>query len=210
MSKLALRASFASLPLLLLAGVAAAQEPPSGPPPGAGSPPVSGMGAPGTISLQGDFNIRFNRLSESNPGPGGDPDATVTIAIVPSGDYFVAPNISVGGAIGFIRTSVGDTSATTLGIGPRVGYLAHLAPRVSLWPRAGLAYNHISTSVPGLDQSGYAITLDVTALLLYHLTDHFFIGGGPALDYDLISKLEGEDAAKQTDLGLVSVVGGWF
>src|SRR5687767_7968979 len=94
----ALLLSCAVLPAL--AGVAAGQEPAY--PATDAAAAAARMGDPGTISIQGDFQVALSRLSTSVPGDGEDPDAATTLSIAPAADYFVAPGISVGGTIGIL------------------------------------------------------------------------------------------------------------
>ena len=73
----------------------------------------------------------------------------------------------------------------------------------------GLGYEHWSVSGGG-DASGYTITLDLFAPFLWHPAQHFFVGGGPVVATDLISKQSGQNAPKETAVGLQAVLGGYF
>ena len=46
-----------------------------------------------------------------------------SIAVIPSVNYFIYPNVFAGLGFAYDRTSQGDASATTIGVGPRVGYV---------------------------------------------------------------------------------------
>ena len=97
------------------------------------------------------------------------------------------------------------------GAAPRIGYFAGLGPKVGIWPGVSLAYIHSSVDIGDLgDASGYSILLQARAPLLFQPADHFFIGIGPAFQTDLISKVEDEDADKDTAFGLQTTVGGYW
>lgn len=52
----------------------------------------------------------------------GDEDKITTIALSPYVQYFFAPGLAIGGELQFSRTSQGDRTFTTYGIGPAVSY----------------------------------------------------------------------------------------
>jgi len=81
---------------------------------------------------------------------------------------------------------------------------------LSLWPRLGIAYNHESFSVGSTDQSGYSLALRISVPVLWHPSSHFFLGAGPAFSTELLSKVEGVDQGKATDIGLTALIGGYF
>ena len=147
----------------------------------------------------------------------GGPSST-SFAIAPSADYFVAPNVSIGGGIGVSRDSGGadgiflsGLTVTTIAVTARVGYNLPLSDAFSLWPRLALAYGHVNVSGDnGVSGSGYVIPLTVFVPVLWHPTQHFFVGLGPVLSTDLMSKEEGNDAVKTTDIGVEATLGGYF
>ena len=70
-------------------------------------------------------------------------------------DAFVAPGLSLGTALGVFHgsesiTPTGGTSTsesfTGVVVMPRIGYVAHLAPSVSFWPRAGVSIIYVSVN----------------------------------------------------------------
>jgi hypothetical protein len=132
--------------------------------------------------------------------------------VQPSLDYFVIPNVSVGGALSITHGSLGGSTGDVTGIGilVRGGYNLHLAPMISLWPQLQLGYLHESFSGGGMSTSGYTIPLQIFAPFLVHVTTHLFVGIGPAFSTDLVSKVQSQDASKTTDIGIESVVGGYF
>jgi hypothetical protein len=173
---------------------------------------AAGFGQLGQIAISGDLQATFTHESTSVPA-GTAPPSTNTISIQPSLDYFVAPNISVGGAIPITHGDLGGVgTATGIGLLARGGYNLHLAPMLSLWPQLSIGYVHLSVSPTGggSSVSGYNVPLRIFVPLLIHPTEHFFVGIGPVFQTDLISKVSGNDADKTTDVGVASVVGGYF
>lgn len=64
-----------------------------------------------------------------------------------AGDLFVARNFSVGltGALVHVTGSgdgTSDQSGTILQLAPRLGYVVRATPRLAIWPRAGVTYEH--------------------------------------------------------------------
>ena len=206
LSVLALTMSFA--------GIAAAQDPPPAgfapPPPPAATGPAFGNAGQLVISDDLRAGLLYTSFSE------GDASET-DFQLQPAVDYFVIANLSVGGQLS-IRYNTedagsGDSIDTTLvGVVPRVGYNIPLGSSASIWPRVALGYVHasISTGVPAVSVSGYSIVLEAFAPFLFHPVPHFFIGGGPIVSTELVSKVEDMEVAKTTNLGLVSTIGGYF
>ncbi len=170
----------------------------------------------GQIAISGDLQLQFeSRSTKAAAGP--DPDSQTTITIAPALDYFAIDGLSVGGQLGYSSTSQGDLSASAIIIGPRVGYNLGLTENISLWPRLAFQYRIVNLSRDNpppatgtTDVSGNKMTVGVDAPILFHPAEHFFIGLGPYFEMDLSSKIEGDDADKDTAFGLKSVVGGWF
>ena len=196
---------------IVLGGPAVAQVTTAPPPPAVASPPMTpgaaaDFGRRGQIAISGE--MKGSILHQSASMNGG---SYTTFEIQPSLDYFVSPNLSVGGLVGIRRESLGGgDSLTTFTIGPRVGYDIVLSGEVSLWVRAGLGYAHLSESLGQGDRSGYVIPFSLYAPLLWHPVTHLFLGAGPFLETDLVSRIEGESAPRTTDIGLSSTVGGYF
>jgi hypothetical protein len=197
-------------------------DPPHGPPqaelaPGAAAlpPPAAdiGFGTPGQFVVSDDVQMALLRRSQTLMGMTTD---TTSVQLRPALDYFVARNLSIGGQLR-IEYASGDngvgTTITTLGLVPRIGYNVALSPTSSIWPRVGLGYIRTSYDNGGSGAnnfSSYTVTLDVFVPLLFQPVPHFFLGGGPFLATDLVSKLEGADTTKTTDIGLMSTIGGYF
>lgn len=202
-----------------VAAPARAQEPAPPPATTVGAPPAPGaFGSQGQLVISTDIPVHTTEPSlflihESATMNGG---SSTSYGIEPSLDYFVAPNVSVGGALGvahgsFSGDGFGTSASTTLiEVAARAGYNLALTDALSLWPRLGFAYDHFSTSGANPDLSGYSLHLTVFAPLLWHPTQHFFVGGGIIVDTELVSKINGASTSKLTDVGLEGVLGGYF
>lgn len=213
-----IRASF--LIGALVAAPAFAQQWPATQPGAVPPPPPAAdrFGTPGQIVISGEMGLDL--LYTSIEPPQGDSLSATNIAISPALDYFVVQNVSVGGVVSLTHDRYDQFSAmgvvrhkdTSLLITPTVGYNLDLGPRLSLFPRAGVGYLYSTSSVEGGPDSGSSstISLMLQAPVLIHPVEHFFIGFGPVLLVDLISKFDDEDLSKRRRVGLVLEIGGWF
>ena len=216
------KASFLSVLALTMsfAGIATAQEPPPpgyAPPPGNAPPPPAAAGTAfgnvGQLVISDDLRagLLYTTLSE------GDFSASA-LQLQPAVDYFVIPTLSIGGQLSILYNTADDgagssANRTVVGILPRVGYNIALSPLASIWPRVALGYLHTSESsdVSGAPStSGYSIVLEAFVPFLFHPVPHFFVGGGPIVSTELVSKIEDVEFPKATNIGLVSTIGGYF
>jgi hypothetical protein len=183
-------------------------------PPEAAPPPVptaaARLGAVGQFVFTDDLHVAATRSSTSFMNVNTMRETSVLLQ--PAMEVFLASNFSIGGQvrIGFTSNNLADT--TTIGLLPRVGYDISIGPTASIWPRASLAYLHNSTSssAGGDTVSWYTVSFIAFVPVLFQPAPHFFIGGGPYLSADLISKYQSTPGNKTTALGLVSTVGGYF
>ena len=217
----------------LLSAPALAQEPPppaggempppSSPPPVAagGAAMAAGFGEQGQIALSVDLpftnsapQLAIVRESQSMGG-----SSTTVVAIAPSADYFVIPNLSIGGIIGVATGSTdvgGGVSADTTKfiISPRIGYVVRLADSLSLWPRLGIQYVHTSLSSGGQSATESSVPLIVDVPVLWHPVPHFFMGAGFLVATELTNSGSSGgvsmDQPKTTDIGLEAMIGGYF
>lgn len=154
---------------------------------------VSGgdFGSTGQIVISNDLSGSIGYTSVNGP------DDSFFINLQPAADTFLKDNISLGG---FVKLSVSFQSGEnplTVGLGVRAGYNIPMNQMVSVWPRLGLAVEHMSET----DRTFLEISL--TAPFLVHLAPHFFVGGGPGL----ITQLgDGTVATLQVS----TIVGGYF
>jgi len=215
---------------------AAAQEPvPAAAdpqPPAAAPPPVanssesgdaaSAFGHTGQIVLGADLPLgtTSSQVSLVHQSYSMSAGSGTTLTLAPSADYFIVPNVSLGGgvAIAYQSFSPGgggaSSSLVVFGLQARAGINIPLTPALSLWPRGGLGYGHGSTSSNGTDVSSSAIDFFVFAPVVWHPATHFFVGLGPVLATELTSSVSAggasADQPKLTSLGLQSMIGGYF
>jgi hypothetical protein len=209
--------------VMTASSAALAQDPPQDPmqpPPVAPSMQTAGgvgMGRQGQIVLAADMPFLTTaplfKIVRTSVSMGGG--SSTDIVIAPSGDYFIAPNISVGALVGFSNGPVLGGDGTTFGVMPRAGYSLALTDVLSIWPRLGIGYFHTSYSFTGGGSgSGYVIPLLIEAPILWHPANHFFIGAGPMLSLELANSGESGgmsvDLAKTTNLGVTTMIGGYF
>jgi hypothetical protein len=216
-----------ALGLLTVAGTAAAQYPPPPPPAGGYYPPApSGtrqhFGDQGQLVISNDADLSF--LGQSTSDNGG---STWTLKVQPAVDYFIIPNLSLGGLVLLAHTSnsppsqpgvtANSTSTTTYGIGARIGYNIALVDSLSFWPKLALIYAGSSFDPGGGAQgsSGSAFDVQLYAPLLLHPINHFFIGIGPFVQTDLTSSASAagqsiQNPPKATEYGLMFDLGGWM
>ena len=110
-------------------------------------------------------------------------------------DVFVAPGLSVGTSLGVFHATQSSTpvggsettqSLTGVVVTPRIGYVAHLAPSISFWPRAGISiiYASISASPNGADlsETSHLIAGTVEAPFVFTIAPRVAFTFGPTLD----------------------------
>jgi hypothetical protein len=153
------------------------------------------LGARGQVAISSDFDFSF--LHSKNNGN--------DIILRPALDYFIAPQLSLGGEVLFrYRDNHRGDVETDVGLGARVGYNIPLAPMFSLFPRAGFRYTHVSVKNDG---SANYLTFALVAPFLFHPVPHFFIGLGPMLEVDLAG---GDSRSRDVQIGLATSIGGYF
>jgi hypothetical protein len=184
---------------LLFAGAARAQTLAPPPPPAAGLGP-NGFGAAGQVTIASDFGISFIHFSDAEFSE---------LDLEPALDYFIAPNLSVGGKVRFDYRKNTGGSTSALGLGPRVGYQLALGGMFfSVFPKVGFFFEHVSSSATGAASTSYGLfSLSLDVPFLFHPVPHFFIGIGPTLFANLAGA---SSAQRDVQFGLVSTVGGFF
>lgn len=162
--------------------------------------PASTFGNPGQVAISGDFNIQFTHETEGE---------TSTLELAPAIDYFIAPQISLGGHVlfGYANFGSGRGSASAIGFGPRIGFNLPLGPMFSLYPRLGFSYEHFTRSAGGMSQSKNFLGVSAYAPFLFHPVQHFFIGLGPRLGGNIAG---GDSFDRFLVIELLSTVGGYF
>jgi hypothetical protein len=138
-----------------------------------------------------------------------------------AGDFFVAPNISVGAAVGFVHISESPGNMNLSGTGfllaPRAGYAVRINPFVTLWPRAGLTYvRGSSVTIAQADNvtiSVFALTLEMP--IAFRVGPHLYLLAGPSVDIGLAGSTDfggggGNLDTKATDIGLQVGLAGYL
>jgi outer membrane protein with beta-barrel domain len=132
-------------------------------------------------------------------------------------DYFVIDNLSIGGQVSYATANDGDSKR--LSVAPRVGYNIALGDDFSLWPQLTVTYTNQTdeTEVNNVtvESKSSAFGLGLNVPVLYHITNHFFLGIGPFINTQLSNSVkvgdgDSQDAPKTTQLGLASVLGGYL
>jgi hypothetical protein len=144
--------------------------------------PGGGFGAPGQWVITGDFEAHFH--------------SGYQLRVHPALDYFIVPNVSVGGVLGLTYTS-GSPSQTEVDVGARAGYNLNVNNQISFWPMAGIFFTHLS----GRPDTNSTV-FHLFAPFLFDLVPHLFVGLGPSFNIDL--------SGGGTSWGIDSIVGGWF
>lgn len=178
------------------------------------------FGSSGVLNFAAATNLTL-AFGSSKP-PTGDSSSFSRIQLQPSLDYFVIDNVSIGALLGISLASdkpagASDSNkATTLSVGPRVGYNLWVTPgSLGLWPQLGILYSSTSTSSGGKDGPTVSkMSLDLNVPLLIHPVHHFHFGVGPFVTMDLSSKasLNGnsQDGSKDTIFGIRGEIAGWM
>jgi hypothetical protein len=168
----------------------------------------TGFGALGQIAVSADLQLDVVHRSQGN-------GSRTTVVIRPALDYFLMPNVSVGGFVGFSSGSAsfgplaGNTDLTEFSLGARAGYNLRIADTLSLWGQARLVYSHDTFTPPaGPGTGGSIFSVSLYAPLLFHPAPHFFVGAGPVLSQEIVDSVASQSTA--TDFGLLSIVGGYF
>ncbi|MDP9035293.1 MAG: hypothetical protein M3O50_10840 [Myxococcota bacterium] len=152
------------------------------------------LGKAGNFVVTNDASFSFYQPLSNANGP--------TFRLQPALDYFVVPNVSIGGTLVLGYDS--NNKATTVGIAGRVGYEIVLSDTWSFWPRAGLTLTSVSVPAPN-SGGGSGLALDVFAPFLVHPAEHFFFGLGPGFHQDIA----GNDP-KVTAITGGFLIGGYF
>jgi hypothetical protein len=220
-----LAASLAVATSLSSAAPAAAQAPPvlpadttparaafpppdsAAPPPPPGAAPVAtgisastgAFGTPGQLVLTvGSDSLQLIILRAS-----GSDSSSTGVLIQPGLDYFVSPNLSVGGLLSYAHASAASIGDNTYGLQVRAGYNLQLSDTLSWWLRGGLGFFHGS----GGGGSASTIPFQLYVPVLWHLVPHVFLGFGPTITTDLVTS---NDLPKMTYLGAQLILGGYF
>jgi hypothetical protein len=172
------------------------------------------FGEPGQLVIDQSFTLAASSMSLEAEGVAEYRGNQVTLAPVVS--WFAARRVSLrlGGRVMHNWASAEQGSlghATNVGVSPGIGYALPLGKHLSLWPRvnADLGKTWYDAGDFGASTS-VGMSFGALAPVLWHPVDHFFIGLGPGLSW----QLDGERLAKlkpsSNTFLLMSTVGGYF
>ena len=148
-----------------------------------------GFGEQGQIVISGDASAHFDKFN----GGGW------IFEVRPAADYFIMPSVTLGAVVGF-----GIDSGENKGVlvGGRAGYSFNVTENLSLWGRAGLSYNRISSpGIANMSVTNSATVVNLSLPIMYQIVPHLFAALSPY--YNL--NLSGNDS-----VGFASIIGGWF
>ena len=205
---------------------AAAPVAPVAPAPAAASPAATAepvkesgeepFGKAGVINIASDLTLNIEHVGYSAPSGVMAPASVTEYQIGPAADVFVIDNLSVGALVLFGRTASSaagvDVKFDVISLEPRVGYHIPFVPgKLGLWPKTNFFYEHTKVRVTGApDSTLKAMGIGIFVPLLIHPVEHFHIGIGPYFSTELSAKLDGQDDAKATSIGLRAEIGGWW
>ncbi|MCY1018368.1 hypothetical protein [Pyxidicoccus sp. MSG2] len=128
------------------------------------------------------------------------------IFLEPGADYFIKQNLSVGSGLQLRAIFSEGDDPVAFGLNVRAGYNIPLTDKVSVWPKGIIS---LQLGDPLLPFANASLPADVTVILegyapfLFHVTDHFFVGGGPRLAFGL-----GDDV--EVAFSVATTLGGYF
>ncbi|WP_164019119.1 hypothetical protein [Pyxidicoccus trucidator] len=128
------------------------------------------------------------------------------VFLEPGADYFIKQNLSVGSGMQLRALFADGDDLVGFGLNARIGYNIPLTDRVSVWPKGIVTLQLGDNLLPFANQ---ALPADVTVILegyapfLFHVSDHFFVGGGPRLAFGL-----GDDV--ELAFSVATTLGGYF
>jgi hypothetical protein len=133
-------------------------------------------------------------------------------------DVFLGPGLSLGTSLGVVygsetMTPTGGTATTGtvtgISVTPRIGYVAHLTPSISFWPRAGISVIYVSSSPSGTPPAGsvdtsstsHLIAATVEAPFVFTLAPRVAFTFGPTFDISF----SGSQSATVTGYGTTTI-----
>ena len=174
------------------------------------------FGKAGVINIASDISLNVQHTGYSAPSGVVAPSSVTTYMLGPAADVFVIDNLSVGALVQFGRISESfgafEAKEDVISLEPRIGYHIPLVPeKLGLWPRASFFYEQRKLIVPGAsDITEKSMGIGAFVPLLIHPVEHFHIGIGPYIQTALSTKLDGQDDAKATTIGLRMEIAGWW
>lgn len=149
--------------------------------------------------------------------------SSLSESIAPGFDVFVADHVSLGVDVALSHSSgtsfdasgtKTQSSGTSYGIGPRLGFDIPLSRALSLWPQAELTFGGGTTeqtsSAGSNDHTYTEVWVHASIPLLVHPAAHFFLGAGPYASHDLSNVDQFNLDNQGTTIGASFVLGGWL
>lgn len=205
--------------VILGATIGGAPEPPTQAAPVGATEPVFGMR--GQYVLTGEIGSAIYASTFE-----GTPSSIEGVSLSPGFDTFVAPNLSLGVGASLVTTSQTSASlsgnvdrqdASSIGVGPRIGFNAPIGRWQSFYPRFVLAGGYETIAASGssgtrpVDYGGGFVTASIFAPYLLHPAPHAFFGLGPWVRRDFFRGVSSPGSgALSTALGASFIVGGWL
>jgi hypothetical protein len=121
----------------------------------------------------------------------GVEENTTTFALTPYVQYFFATGLAIGGELQFSRTSQGDRTFTTYGIGPAISYYFVRPSDVQPFVRGSIRLAHAKSTTGSLGDSRNLVGFRGAAGLLILLSDA--VGLDLSLYYDRLQHRDGID-----------------
>jgi len=172
------------------------------------------FGEPGQLVIDQSFTLAASSMSFDTEGLAEYRGNQVTLAPVVS--WFAARRVALRLGARFVHSwasaaqgSLGH--ATNIGASPGIGYALPLGQHLSLWPRvsADLGKTWYDAGDFGAATS-VGLSFGALAPVLWHPADHFFIGLGPGISWQLDGERLAELKHSSKAFLLMSTVGGYF
>jgi hypothetical protein len=146
-------------------------------------------------------DFAFNLSTDIND----DASDSLAFTLSPAADFFIQENLSIGGFVTIDHEFREGENPTTLALGVRAGYNIPVAENASVWTRVGFAIANRDEATLGAGSTGgdTSAELSLSAPVLFHPVNHFFVGAGPSVTF----RIGGADGI---GLALTSLVGGYF
>ncbi len=188
------------------------------------SPPETGQtparfGELGTwaISAESSVSTSYAFADRSSYWAGG-------VRLAPTVDYFFTHHVAAGASLvisdGRSRVydiptgQAAENVSTRLGAGVRLGVSGNLASWLSVFPTGEIdvarADDGRAVSGQGAEHARTQASVSLFVPLLFHVTQHLFVGVGPHASADILSSRDDGVENKGVFIGASAVVGGWF
>lgn len=173
------------------------------------------FGDPGQLVIDQSFTLAATSMTWDEEGMADYRGNTVMLAPVVS--WFAARRVSLRLGARFIHSwasaeqgSLGH--ATNVGVSPGIGYALPLGKYLSLWPRVGadLGKTWYDSGPLYGEHSSVDLSVGAQVPVLWHPADHFFVGLGPGISWQLYGERLAALEYSSNAVSLMSTVGGFF